>query len=161
MWCRYPFLVGDAPVTLPGIDEVASLVARGALLVATADPIHHGVGYGTPAADCLPTEDAHTRHFAEDTVRAHLDLLTRCDFDQFQRHAAEIRSDFRDGGPVLTHLLSGTSPIQSILYSLAIVDYADILRTAAPTWVAAALASLQPRRNLPSEKRNPALVPLV
>ena len=148
--CRYPFLVGESPATLPGIDELSALVAGGALLVATADPIHHGAGYGTPAADRRQTDDPSTQRFADRIVRTHLDLLARRDLARFQQHAAEIRSDFRDGGPVTTHLLAGTSFLQSLIHSLAIVDYADILQTPAPTWVAAALASLCPRRNLPS-----------
>lgn len=145
--CRYPFLVGDSPADLPGIDELTGLVAGGALLVATADPVHHGVGYGTPAENCRQVNDLHTQPFAEETVRTHLGLLTRRDFARFQRHAAEIRSDFRDGGPVTTHLMSAASRLESTLHSLAIVDYADILQAPDPTWVAAALASLAPRRN--------------
>lgn len=145
--CRYPFLVGDTPADLPGIDELTGLVAGGALLVATTDPIHHGVGYGAPAENYRQVSDPHTQPFAEETVRAHLGLLTRRDFACFQRHAAEIRSDFRDGGPVATHLLSTASGLESSLHALAIVDYTDILQTPAPTWVAAALASLGPRRD--------------
>src|SRR4051812_40247692 len=53
---RYPFLVGATPETLPGIDELRDVVKRGAILVATTDPAHHGVGYGTPADECLPRE---------------------------------------------------------------------------------------------------------
>ena len=36
--CRYPFLVGDDPATLPGIEELERLVTEGALLVATHRP---------------------------------------------------------------------------------------------------------------------------
>jgi hypothetical protein len=42
--------VGSAD--LPGIDELQALLAAGAALVATADPIHHGAGYGTAPAEC-------------------------------------------------------------------------------------------------------------
>ncbi len=145
--CRYPFLVGETPADSPGMDELETLVARGAVLVATADPVHHGVGYGTPASDCLPQQDVRTQRFAEETVRTHLDLLTRRDLRQFQRHCAEIRSDFRDGGPTAIHLLSATSDLQSTIHTLALVDYSDVLQTPAPTWVAGALASLAPRVN--------------
>ena len=62
---RYPFLVGDSPADLPGLDELTHLVAGGALLVATADPIHHGVGYGTAAKNCRRIGDPHTQPFAE------------------------------------------------------------------------------------------------
>ncbi len=141
--CRYPFLVGPNPADLPGIDELQALVADGAVLVATADPMHHGVGYGTPTEDCLPRESPHTQRIAEETIRANLALLATRDFDRFLLHTAEIRSDFRDTGPVATHLLPDESTLQPTLHNLALVDYADILDAPAPTWVAGALASLR------------------
>ena len=141
--CRYPFLVGECPADLPGIDELATLVAGGAALVATADLIHHGVGYGTPAENCLPREAPQTQSVADETIRTNLALLATGDFGRFLRHSAEIRSDFRDAGPVATHLLAGSSSLQSTLHTLALVDYADILNAPAPTWVAGALASLR------------------
>ncbi len=58
--CRYPFLVGDDPASLPGIDELERFIDDGALLVATTDPIHHGHAYGTPPHECLDAADAST-----------------------------------------------------------------------------------------------------
>ncbi len=144
VFCRYPFLVGTNPADLPGIDELETLIANGAVLVATADPMHHGVGYGTLVENCLSPQDPQTPHIIEATLRANLGTLAARDFDSFLRHSAEIRSDFRDGGPVATHLLPASSPLQSTLHTLALVDYADILQTPAPTWVAGALASVRP-----------------
>ena len=142
--CRYPFLVGATPADLPGIDELQTLVAGGAALVGTADPIHHGIGYGTPVPGCLSLDDARTQQVAEETIRTHLGLLAARDFSRFQSHCAEIRSDFRDTGPVLTALLSSFSDLHPTLHALALVDYSEILQIPAPTWVAGALASLQP-----------------
>ncbi len=142
--CRYPFLVGENPANLPGIEELETLVTNGAALVATADLMHHGVGYGTPTQDCLPEDDPHTQRMAEQTIRANLDLLAERAFGPFLQHTAGIRSDFRDPGPVAAHLLAGRSNLQSTLYNLLLVDYADILDTPAPTWVAGALAGLRP-----------------
>ena len=51
---RYPFLGGERPAELAGADELRERVARGAVLVATADPIHHGAGYGAREEDRLP-----------------------------------------------------------------------------------------------------------
>src|SRR5205823_5366820 len=48
---RYPFMTGENPGDLPAIDELRAIAARGAALVATTDPIHHGVGYGTPESE--------------------------------------------------------------------------------------------------------------
>src|ERR1019366_3085638 len=36
--CRYPLLVGDDPLTLPGLDELRTLVSEGCAVVATTDP---------------------------------------------------------------------------------------------------------------------------
>src|SRR5262249_49501853 len=41
---RYPLEVGDRVDDLPGLDELRRR-AESSLVVATADPIHHGVGY--------------------------------------------------------------------------------------------------------------------
>jgi hypothetical protein len=41
----YPFLAGDQPQTLSNYDEIAKW-AEDAVIVSTADPFHHGIGYG-------------------------------------------------------------------------------------------------------------------
>jgi hypothetical protein len=128
----YPFLVGDRPGTLPGIDALRRAV-EGAALVATTDPIHHGVGYGTRARrdPSLPR----TERWAERAIRAQLDGLARGDFARFAKTSACVRSDFRDVGPALAMLVPmGTCTIER----LALVDYADVLGAAPPTWVAGA-----------------------
>src|SRR5262245_6410405 len=53
---RYPYLAGGHPERLPGIDELAGL-AEGAVVVSTADPFHHGIGYGDPPEKSLPPDD--------------------------------------------------------------------------------------------------------
>ena len=42
---RYPYLAGGKPENLPGIEELAE-IAKDAVIVTTADPFHHGIGYG-------------------------------------------------------------------------------------------------------------------
>ena len=42
-----PVLAGGHPERLPGIEELAVL-AEDAVIVSTADPFHHGIGYGIP-----------------------------------------------------------------------------------------------------------------
>ena len=54
---RFPFLTGENPADLPGLDGLLAVRAEGVFLVATADPIHHGVGYDTPAPELRPRED--------------------------------------------------------------------------------------------------------
>ena len=135
---RFPFFTGTTPEDLPGIDELARIVEGGCALVATTDPVHHGAGYGTPRAKQqalgAPETDAYARAAVEEGFR----LLARRDYAAFAGHAAEHRSDFRDNGPVLAALMS--PPLESKVLELTLVDYAETLNAAAPTWVAATLS---------------------
>ena len=141
--CRYPFLTGSTPADLPGMDELAALVADGAALVATTDPIHHGVGYGLSPEECWPLEAASTTTLARAAVEEGFHRLAARDYAAFLEHAAALRSDFRDVGPVLAHLLPA-GPLHATIHDLRLVDYAEALASAPPTWVAAALASIGP-----------------
>lgn len=138
---RFPFLVGDDPGSLPGVDELRALVDAGAVVVATTDPVHYGVGYGLPDAD-LARDDARSVAFARSSVERALELLSAGDYTGFAAHAAAVRSDFRDVGPVLATLLG--PPLAAVLHDLVLVGYADVFGVAEPTWVAGALAALSP-----------------
>lgn len=142
---RYPFLVGERPLDLPGLDELRALVEGGAALVATADPIHHGAGYGTPEGEWLSAQDPRTHELARARVARGFELLVARDFTGFLEHARRERSDFRDPGPVLATLLleraSGRALSATVL-DLALVDYAPVVEAPEPTWVAGALARL-------------------
>lgn len=135
---RHPFLVGDAPETVTGVEELRELVAEGAALVASADLVHHGVGYGTPPDLALPRTEA-TRSLARDWVGEQLAALGSGDFERFSVIAGRQRSDFRDAGPMLSHILA--RPVSFRVQALELVDYADVLAAAEPTWVAATLAT--------------------
>lgn len=135
---RFPFLVGANPGDLPGLEELAALVARGAMVVVTADPMHHGVGYGTPAVECRRLEDSRTWESARADVAHGFSLLARRDYAGFLEAAAVARSDFRDAGPMLAHLLPGEA-LGVEVRALRLVDYAEALGAAEPTWVAGAL----------------------
>lgn len=135
---RFPFLVGDHPAELPGLDELQKALAGGCALVATADPIHHGHGYGTPPERCLRRDDPATEAYARWSVEEGFGLLARGDLAGFLGHAAEARSDFRNAGPVLASLLGGA--VKAKVLDLVLVDYSDVLGAPEPTWVAGALA---------------------
>jgi len=137
---RYPFLVGDEPASLPGIDELEDLVAAGAMLVATTDPIHHGHGYGTPPTDCLDPAAAGTLAAARSAIDDQLAALADHRFDDFAALAEQHRSDFRDTGPVTAQLMGRR--LAPEVHDLVLVDYAEVLGQPAPTWVAGALISL-------------------
>jgi hypothetical protein len=135
VYARYPFLVGDDPTSLPGIEELEGLAAQ-MPVVATTDPLHHGVGYGTPEGQRRGLHDAATPTWARACIQAQLDLLSKGDWSGFAKLAADARSDFRDVGPVLGHLLKGA---RGEVIELRLVDYAETLGEEAPTWVAAPL----------------------
>ncbi len=137
---RYPFLVGDDPGSLPGVDELRAVVDAGAVVVATTDPVHYGVGYGMPDAD-LARDDPRAVTFARSSVERALELLVAGDYTGFAAHAAAARSDFRDVGPVLAALLD--PPLAAVLHDLVLVGYADVFGVAEPTWVAGALSTLR------------------
>jgi len=128
---RYPLEVGDRPDDLPGLDDLRRR-AVSSLVVATADPIHHGVGYGTPEArdETLAETTAHARACVEEQLGA----LARGDFSEFARLCARDRSDFRNAGPVVAALFPQAT---WTLDDFTLVDYSHILGSARPTWVAA------------------------
>ena len=68
--------------------------------------------------------------------------LAARDYAAFLDHAAVLRSDFRDVGPVLAHLLPAATHFA--IHELRLVDYAEALAAEPPTWVAAALAAVFP-----------------
>ncbi len=135
---RYPFLAGEFPETLPGFDELLALADGNAGLVATADMIHHGVGYGTPEkmwrADTYPT----TAGWVTREIQRQLAALRRKNFSAFLSKCETAHSDFRDSGPVLAALFS--SRVKSSVLDVTLVDYSDVLNAEKPTWVAATLA---------------------
>jgi len=137
---RYPFLVGDAPATLPGLDELEDLVADGAVLVATTDPIHHGHAYDTAPADCLDPDEPQTMATARAAIDDQLAALSEQRFADFQALTERDRSDFRDTGPVLAHLVG--RGLEATVHELALVDYAEVLGAAHPSWVAGALVTV-------------------
>lgn len=137
---RYPLLAGAEPRDLPGLDELRALAGAGLTVVATTDPIHHGVGYDTPPAE-LRAEGAEALAFARARIGEQLAALERADFGEFARLAARDRSDFRDAGPALALVRPAA---RWSLDALLLVDYADVFSCARPTWVAAARVALRP-----------------
>ena len=135
---RYPFLVGDDPASLPGLGDLAKLAER-MPVVATTDPIHHGAGYGTPPEARRSERDEATHAWARACIERQLELLSRGDWPAFARLAADVRSDFRDDGPALAHLLRRRGAPRGELVELRLVDYAEVLDEDAPTWVAGPL----------------------
>ena len=134
---RYPLEVGDRPDDLPGLDELRRR-AETSVVVATADPIHHGVGYETPEA--RDETLAETVEVARTRVEEQLGALSRGDFSEFARLCARDRSDFRNAGPVVAALFPHAT---WTLDGLKLVDYSHVLGCARPTWVAGGRISVE------------------
>jgi len=143
----YPFLVGDDPERLPGIADVSKLAER-MPVVGTTDPIHHGNGYGTALEALRRENDETTLAWARECIQTQLDLLARGEWPAFARLCAEVRSDFRDVGPVLGWLSRRGGVPQGSIVELHLVDYAEVLDADAPTWVAGPLLQLRAPGNL-------------
>ncbi len=138
----YPFLVGDDPERLPGIADVTKLAER-MPVVGTTDPIHHGNGYGTALEALRRESDEATLAWARECIQTQLDLIARGEWPAFARLCAEVRSDFRDVGPVLGWLSRRGGVPQGSILELHLVDYAEVLDADAPTWVAGPLLKVE------------------
>jgi hypothetical protein len=131
---RYPYLAGGHPDRLPGIDELAEL-AEDAVVVSTADPFHHGIGYGDPPEQSLPPDEGGLE-LARKTIEAGIALLARGDYAGYDAHCVEAKSDARDAGQVFRFLrreLSGE------IIDMAYTDASELYESPPPTWVAAPL----------------------
>jgi hypothetical protein len=135
---RFPFMVGTDASSLLGLPQLVDLASR-AFVVASTDPIHHGVGYGTPMFERRDAGSPETLAWARDAIAAQFAALANKDWSGFAHHAAEAKSDFRDVGPVLASIAPFA---RADIVALELVDYAEVLDAAPPTWVAAALVVL-------------------
>jgi len=136
---RYPYLAGGKPHTLPGIDELEEL-ARDAVVVSTADPFHHGIGYGdTPEASLYPEQGGLA--LARQRITEGIAFLERADYWGYNQHCVEAKSDARDAGQVFRYLCG---PLTGQILDLVPSDAAELYGAPPPTWVAAALIEWQP-----------------
>jgi hypothetical protein len=135
---RYPYLAGGHPDRLPGIEELAEL-AEDAVIVSTADPFHHGIGYGDPPERSLPPEDGGLE-LARETIEAGFALLERGDYAGYDAHCVQAKSDARDAGQVFRYLRGG---LRGEILDMAYTDAAELYESPPPTWVAAPLVGWQ------------------
>lgn len=136
---RYPYLAGGHPERLPGMAELEQLV-QNAAVVSTADPFHHGIGYGDP-----PEESLHPESGGLDLARRQIEtgirLLEQRDYWGYNQHCVEAKSDARDAGQVFTYL---RGPLTGTILDLAVTDATDLYQAPPPTWVAGALIEWTP-----------------
>jgi len=136
---RYPYLAGCRPGGLPGIDELER-ITRDSVVVATADPFHHGVGYGDAADEALNPGDGGLE-LARRRVEEGLVLLGDGDYWAYNAHCVDAKSDARDVGQVLRHLLG---PVKGRVLDLVADDMSEAYGAPSPTWVAGALIEFTP-----------------
>lgn len=133
---RYPWLAGGKPEELPGIEDLGELI-EGAAVVSTADPFHHGIGYGTPPEEAFePDEEglAKAQAVIEDGMR----MLSEGDYWGYNQHCVEAKSDHRDAGQVFRYLRGDmTGEVVDMSYSVA----EDLYNAPPPTWVAGPLVA--------------------
>jgi len=135
---RYPYLAGGHPERLPGIAELQE-IARDAVVVATMDLFHHGIGYGDPPEQALaPTEGG--LELARQAITDGLTLQQAGEYWRYNQHCVHTRSDGRDVGQVLRYLLG---PQEGQILDLIADDMSLAHHKPPPTWVAGALITLQ------------------
>lgn len=128
---RYPFLAGGRPGDLPNIDEVAA-IAENAVIVATGDQFHHGIGYGMTSEESLPMEPDGLEA-ARRSMEKGIALVESSDFWGYDQHCVEAKSDDRDATQVYM-LLRG--PLRGRLVDIGYSDATDLYDAPAPTWAA-------------------------
>lgn len=136
---RFPYLAGGRPETLPGIEELVA-IARDAVVVSTADPFHHGIGYGDPPGAALYPDDGGLA-LARARIEEGIELLARGDYWGYNQHCVRAKSDARDAGQVFRYL---RGPMAGRILDLTDSDAADLYGALPPTWVAAALIEWLP-----------------
>lgn len=135
---RYPYLAGGKPERLPGIDELARL-AEDAVIVSTADPFHHGLGYGDPPDRALHPHQGGLE-LARTRIEEGIAILGSGDFWGYNQHCVSAKSDARDAGQVFRYL---RGPMRGRILDMAYSDAAELYHQPPPTWVAAPLVEWQ------------------
>jgi hypothetical protein len=131
---RFPYLAGGHPEKLPGIEELVE-IAKDAVIVSTADPFHHGIGYGdTPENSYYPEEGG--LDLAHKTIQEGIDILGRGDYWGYNQHCVEAKSDARDAGQVFRYL---RGPMEGEILNLSVSVADELYKAPPPTWVAGAL----------------------
>ena len=131
---RYPNLAAGKPENLPGIDELARLM-EDAVVVSTADPFHHGIGYGDAPEDTCDSDAEGLAH-AKAVVESGIRILEAGDYWGYNQHCIESKSDARDTGQVYRYLRGSMT---GAVLDISFTDCSDLYSAPKPTWVAGAL----------------------
>ena len=135
---RYPYLAGGKPEALPGYAELAAEV-EDAVIVSTADPFHHGLGYGDTAENAF-YPDFEGLLKAKAAIEEGIDLLEKGDYWGYNQHCVTAKSDARDAGQLFRHL---RGPMTGRVRDITFTDAGELYGSPPPTWVAGALIEWQ------------------
>ena len=131
---RFPYLAGGHPERLTGIEDLVE-IAMDAVIVSTADPFHHGIGYGdTPENSFFPEEGG--LDLARKTIQEGIEILGNGDYWGYNQHCVDAKSDARDAGQVFRYL---RGPMEGKILNLSISVADELYKAPPPTWVAGAL----------------------
>jgi len=133
---RFPYLAGGHPEKLPGIEELVEL-AKDAVIVSTADPFHHGIGYGTPPEQALYPHEGGLE-LARKTIEEGIAILEKGDYWGYNQHCVTAKSDARDAGQVFRYL---RGPLKGRIVDMSYSEADDLYESPKPTWVAAPLVA--------------------
>ena len=135
---RFPYLAGGKPENLPGFEELVE-IAKDAVIVSTADPFHHGIGYGdSPEKSLYPHEGG--LDLARKTIEEGIEILGRGDYWGYNQHCVDAKSDARDAGQVFRYL---RGPMKGQILDLTYSVADELYKSPPPTWVAGALIEWQ------------------
>ena len=131
---RFPYLAGGHPERFPGIDDLVE-IAMDAVIVSTADPFHHGIGYGdTPENSFFPGDGG--LDLARKTIQEGIEILGNGDYWGYNQHCVDAKSDARDAGQVFRYL---RGPMEGKILNLSVSVADELYKAPPPTWVAGAL----------------------
>ena len=131
---RFPYLAGGKPEELPGIDELVE-IAKDAVIVSTADPFHHGIGYGDSPEESFDPHDGGLE-LARKKIEEGIEILGRGDYWGYNQHCVDAKSDARDAGQVFRFL---RGPMKGKILDLTYSVADELYKSPPPTWVAGAL----------------------
>jgi hypothetical protein len=131
---RYPYLAGGHPENLPNIDEIRE-IARNAVIVSTADPFHHGIGYGDTPENSFDHDEAGLKR-AQAVIEDGMRILGGGDYAGYNQHCVTAKSDHRDAGQVFRYL---RGPMSGKVLDMSYTDSSELYEKPKPTWVAGAL----------------------
>ena len=128
---RYPYLAGGRPEDLPNLEETAAL-AENAVILATGDQFHHGIGYGMSAEESLPPEEGGLEQ-ARKSMETGIGLIEDGDYWGYNQHCVSARSDDRDVAQLFRFL---RGPMSGRLIDVGWSDSTELYEQPPPTWAA-------------------------